>query len=99
MGIYLGQSVQYHLSDMVAAACMTAVGCLACVQTDSCWQPPKARHQLSTTMDGQSEVSKGQTALHSQLRRQCTAFYHAGIACVKLQTSLQLSMMQMLVFA
>ncbi len=50
-------------------------------------------------MDGQSEVSKGQTALHSQLCRQCTAFYHAGIACVKPQSSLQLSMMQMLVFA
>ncbi len=77
---------------------MTAVGCLACVQKNSCWQPPKARHQLSSTVDGQLEISK-QTALHGQLRRQCTAFNDAGIACVKPQISLQLSMMQMLVFA
>jgi len=41
---YLGQTIQHQLGGMVAAAGMTAVECLACVQTGSCWQPSTVKH-------------------------------------------------------
>ena len=47
---YLGNTSQHQLGGMVAAAGMTAVECLACVQADSCWllsTVKQTSHQLS----------------------------------------------------
>ena len=41
---YLGHTFQHQLGGMAAAAGMTAVGCLACVQTKSCWQLSTVKH-------------------------------------------------------
>ena len=55
---YLGHTSKHHLGGMVAAAGMTAVECLACVQTDPCWQLSTVKHTSNqNAVDELSEVN------------------------------------------